>query len=130
MHLKKIPIYATFLALSFILTLAACAQEHRYSHRGEILVTNDTDIQVSFYITTEKYGRMGIWTWAPGKSAFPTRQERLPDNSITQIRVTVRGDDKIEISDWGNAYIQDVARWSNGAWNLSIRDARHELRHR
>lgn len=110
--------------------LAVRAQEHKHSQNGEILITNDTDSQVSFYITTEKYSRMAPWTWGPGKSLHPTRQEHLPDNSITQIRLRASGDDEIEVADWGKAYIRDIAEFKDGIWNLSIRNARRELRHR
>jgi len=118
MHLKKIPIYATFLALSFILTLSSCAQEHRYrhSHYGEILVMNDTDTQISYFITTEKYGRLS-WTYVPGHSGYP--------GTADLVRIRVRGEDQIEIGDWGNAYIGDVAEFNDGIWKLSFRHARH-----
>ena len=120
MYLKAIRIYGMCLALSLILPLVACAQEHRHSRSGgEILVTNDTDTQITYYITTEKYGK-AQWTRPPGDSVYPT---------MNGIRIRVRGDDQIEIGDWGKAYIEDVAEFHDGAWKLSIRQARRELRH-
>ena len=122
MYVKEIRNYATCLALflSLMLPLMACAQEHRHSPRGEIIVTNDTETQVTYFITTEKHGRRS-WTATPGYNKYPA----LPDMT----HIMVRGDDEIEIGDFGKAYIRDVAQFRDGVWKLSIRHARRELRH-
>lgn len=118
--MKQIRIVVILAVICMILPLVSYAQEHRHSPHGEIMITNDTDSQVSFFITTEKYGRKQ-WTWAPNKGSFPTMQS---------LRLRVRGNDTIEIADWGKAYIQEVADFRDGLWNLSIRHARRELRQR
>jgi hypothetical protein len=76
------------------------------------------DSQVTFYITTEKYGRLN-WSWKPGMDSYP---------NTVKVRIRVRADDLIEISDWGRANIKDVAEFHDGLWNLRLRDARHKLR--
>jgi len=119
--MKQIRIFVMVAVLSMILPLASYAQEDRHLHRGEINVVNDTDTQVSIYVTTEYSGRMGPWTYKPGQSSHVGYKE---------IRLRVKRDDLIEIADWGKAHIEDVADFQDGIWQLSIRDARHELRHR
>ncbi len=123
MHLKKIPMCAIFFTLSFILTIAVCAQEqrHRHSHHGEILITNDTDTQISYFIMNEKIGRLS-WTYAPGHRGYPGNADR--------VKIRLRGEDQIEIADWGKAYIEDVAEFNDGIWNLSFRHARRIMHRR
>jgi hypothetical protein len=116
--MKQVRIYVVmFAALSMILFFASYGQSKR-AHRSEIHIVNDTDTQVSFYITTEKYGRKQ-WTWKKDHDSYP---------SIDGVRLRVNGDDRIEIADWGKAYIDDVAEFEDGVWQLRLRHARHELR--
>jgi hypothetical protein len=119
--MKQIRIFVMIAVLSMILPLASYAQEHRHSHRGEIVIVNDTDTQVSIYVRTEKYGRIGVWTYRPDQNSYL---------SYKDVRLRVSGDDEIEIADWPKAYIGDVAEYRDGAWKLNIRHARRELRHR
>ena len=116
--MKKVRIYVVMLAaLSMILLLASFGQAKR-THRSEIHVVNDTDTQISFYITTEKYGRKQ-WTWKRDHDSYP---------SIDGVRLRVNGDDSIEIADWGKAYIDEVAEFEDGLWQLRLRRAHRELR--
>jgi hypothetical protein len=119
--MKKMRIFAMMLvALSMIVPITSFAQEHGRPHRAEISVVNDTSTQVSFYITSEKCGRWG-WSYKPGYEGFLNCG---PDKK----RARVGRDDQIEIADWGKTNIQSVAAFRDGAWYLSIRDARRELR--
>ncbi len=118
--MKQIRVFLIlFVALGLVLPLESYAQSRR-SPRSEIRIINGTDTQISFYITTEKYGRKQ-WTWAPNKSSYPT---------IDGIRLRVRGTDEIEIADWGKAQIKDLATFNDGVWLLSLRLAGRELRNR
>ncbi|MBA4391791.1 MAG: hypothetical protein C0399_12770 [Syntrophus sp. (in: bacteria)] len=83
---------------------------------------NDTDTQVSFRITTEKYGRLR-WTYKPG-------HQGVLSNGPDKIRLRVGDDDMIEIADWGKTTIRDVAEYRDGAWYLSIHNAHRILRPR
>ncbi|MGD0280764.1 MAG: hypothetical protein ABSB95_00205 [Dissulfurispiraceae bacterium] len=121
--MKQIRIFVMVVALSFILPFAVCAQEHRHSHRGEIRIVNDTESQVSIYVTTEKYGRIGVFTFKPGQNSYLLYGEG-------NLKLRVSGNDEIEIADWGKTYIGDVAEFVDGVWNLSIRHAHHEMHHR
>ena len=116
--MKQVRIYVVmFTALSMILLFASQGQSKR-SHRSEIHIVNDTDTQISFFITTEKYGRKQ-WTWKKDQDSYP---------SIDGVRLRVNGDDTIEIADWGKAYIEDVAEFEDGLWQLRFHHARRELR--
>ena len=88
-----------------ILLLVSYGQAKR-THRSEIHIVNDTDTRVSFFITTEKYGRKQ-WTWKRDHDSYP---------SIEGLRLRVNGDDTIEIADWGKAYIDEVAEFEDGVW--------------
>jgi hypothetical protein len=116
--MKRIRVYVIMVAaLSMILLFASYGQSKR-THRGEIHIVNDTDTQITFIITTEKYGRK-TWTWKKDHDAYP---------GIDGIRLRVDGEDSIEIADWGKAYIEDVAEFEDGVWQLKIHHARRELR--
>ena len=116
--MKKVRIYLVMLsALSMILLMVSYSQAKR-THRSEIHIVNDTDTQISFYITTEKYGRKQ-WTWKKDHDSYP---------SIEGVRLRVNGDDSIEIADWGKAYIDEVAEFEDGVWQLRLRRAHRELR--
>ena len=106
-----------FVGLSMILLLASFGEAKR-THRSEIHIINDTDTQISFYITTEKYGRKS-WTWKRDLDSYPT---------IDGVRLRVNGDDSIEIADWGKVYIDEVAEFEDGVWQLRMRRAHRELR--
>jgi hypothetical protein len=107
------------LVLSIGLPVAVYAQHHRHPRDGEIRVTNETDSQVSIYIWTEKYGKL-MWTWKQGLDGFL--------NNKQLIRIRVSEDDEVAISDWGKTTIREIADFREGAWYISIYQARHELR--
>jgi hypothetical protein len=116
--MKKVRIYVVLLAALTVILLLASAGQARRTHRSEINIINDTDTQISFFITTEKYGRKQ-WTWKKDHNSYP---------SIDGVRLRVNGDETIEIADWGKAYIDDVAEFEDGLWKLRLRHAHRELR--
>ena len=107
-----------FAAIFSVLTLTSCVHEYRHTPHGEIRVTNDTDTQVSFIISSDKYSRLS-YTLKPGANPY-----LLKDG----VRIRVSGRDSIHVADWGGADIGDIANFYDGIWNLSIRQARRELR--
>ncbi len=120
--MKQIRLLAILAILCMILPLASYAQHQRHSKRAEIIVNNDTSAQITFFITTERYGRLE-WTYAPGNDSYTS-------HGPNGIRLMVRGNDVIEIADWGRFYIQDVSEFRDGVWKLSLRHARRVARQR
>jgi hypothetical protein len=120
--MKRIKLYLLLIAICLLLPLRSFAQMP-HSHEAELHVINDTETQVSFHMTTEKYGTKQ-WTWRPGQDSYPT----IPNPDGTNHRVRVRGTDSIEIADWGSREIRDVAEFVDGVWEIRIRHARRELR--
>jgi hypothetical protein len=118
--MKQVRIYVVMVAALSMIFLLASYGESKRTHRSEIRIINDTDTQISFYITTEKYGRK-TWTWKKDHDAYP---------GIDGVRLRVDGDDTIEIADWGKTYIEDVAEFEDGLWKLRLHQARHKLRKR
>lgn len=117
--MKGSRIVVILLVLSMVLPVAVYAQHHRHSRDGEIRVNNETDSQVSVYIWTAKYGKL-MWTWKQGLDGFLVNKQL--------IRIRVSEDDEIAISDWGKTTIREIAEFREGAWYISIRQARHELK--
>jgi tetratricopeptide (TPR) repeat protein len=116
--MKQVRIIAILAVLCMILPLAAYAQDHRHSRSAEIRIVNNTDTQVTLRLLSEKYGSKK-YTYAPGERGILTSGD---------IRLRVRGDDQIELADWGTALIRDIATFEDGLWNISIRQARRMMR--
>ncbi len=116
--MKQIRIIAILAVLCMILPLATYAQDHRHARSAELNIVNNTATQVTVSITTERYGKLD-WPYAPGEVARPASKD--------SVILRVRGDDRIQIADWGTAYIRDVAVFSDGVWNLNIRQARRVM---
>ncbi len=115
--MKQVRIYVAMAVVAVCLLIPLVSDA---APRAEIRITNDTRSQVTFFITTGKFGRVN-WTYRPGNSSFPTSNGA---------RVRVKGDDTIEIADWGRTYIDRVAVFNDreGIWELSLRDARRQIR--
>jgi hypothetical protein len=108
-------VVAAVAVLCVFLPVAARAE----MPRSEIRINNDTQTQISFKITTQKNGTMNF-TWSPGAKLYPTSNK---------VRVRVKGDDMIQIADWGRTRIDQVAVFDNGVWILSLGQARGRLQH-
>ena len=116
--MKQIRVFVILAALCLILPVMSYAQDHRHSRSAEIRIINNTDTQITLRIFSEKYGSKK-YVYAPGESGILT---------TGGIRLRVRGNDQVEIADWGKAFIQDVSAFEDGLWNLSIRQARRMMR--
>ena len=86
------------------------SQTSRHETRSELLIKNDTNSQISFFITTQGSGRLHF-TWKPGLSSHPSKG---------QTRLMASGKDIIEIADWGRAKIEDVGIFNNGEWLINL----------
>jgi len=119
--MKKVLILAALAAVLMILPIAAYAQQHHHGGpRGEIQVYNDSRSQMTFFVYTERAGKLK-WTFTPDHKGY------LSHNNI---RLRVKGYDKIQIADYPAANISEVGRFRNGRWFVSIRDALRILRNR
>ena len=116
---KQIRMYVVmFAVLCMVLPFASLAQAG--SPRAELRMANDTNTQVGFYISSDRFGRKH-WTWKPGDHGYVVAKggERL----------RVGGLDTIEIADWGKCQIEDIATFNDGIWQVnSFREAHRALR--
>ena len=118
--MKRMQFFLIAVVLSLVLPNLNWADERHHSRHGEIRVVNDTDSQISFIISTEKFGKK-TWTFKPHQDSFC---------SVEGIRIRVTGSDRIMIGDWGETSLRNVGEFRDGYWFLSLREARHEMRRR
>jgi len=121
MHRTWFGFTGMLVAVLLVAALAAQAQPREYRPgfapdrpRGDVIVNNDWQDEVSLSMWSSKRERIGAWIIRPGQNAV------LQEGGV---RIRVRPSYKIKVGeDWGWVDLGQVGRFQQGTWYVSVRD--------